>query len=298
MLGGFKKKQFIADVLLLMVVAIWGTTFPIMKIILVDIDPFYFIGLRFLIAFIFLYVIFKRKLKSVTWVRLKKGLILGNWLFAGYSFQIVGLQFTTASRSGFITGLSVVLVPLFVVLLLGEKPGVFNLMGIILATGGLFFLTEIGEKGISPGDFLTILCAISFAMQIVLLSKYVKGEDPVALTLIQLGVVSLGAFIVSIFRSGFILVGIQAGGVIIYTGLMATALAYLIQSYAQQFTSPIHAGLIFTMEPVFAAFFAFIILGETLNRGVILGGALIIAGMITAEMGQNIFEKRRNKISD
>lgn len=278
------KRQYRADLLLILVVAIWGSTFSIMKIILIDIDPYYFITLRFMVAFISLLLIFHNRLKYLTWSGLRKGFILGLWLLGGYAFQIVGLQYTTASRSGFITGLAVVLVPFLALVILKEVPGLMNWLGVLLAIAGLFLLTGTGGKAINYGDYLTLLCAVSFAMQIVLLSKYLKGEDPAVLTLVQMGVVAGGAFLITLFTSSFRPITVETAGVVVYTGLLATAFAFFIQSYAQQFTSPTHAGLIFTMEPIFGALFSFLILGELIGTGGIIGGLLIISGMLLAEL--------------
>lgn len=278
------KRQYRADLLLILVVAIWGSTFSIMKIILIDTDPYYFITLRFMVAFISLLLIFHNRLKYLTWSGLRKGFILGLWLLGGYAFQIVGLQYTTASRSGFITGLAVVLVPFLALVILKEVPGLMNWLGVLLAIAGLFLLTGTGGKAINYGDYLTLLCAVSFAMQIVLLSKYLKGEDPAVLTLVQMGVVAGGAFLITLFTSSFRPITVETAGVVVYTGLLATAFAFFIQSYAQQFTSPTHAGLIFTMEPIFGALFSFLILGELIGTGGIIGGLLIISGMLLAEL--------------
>lgn len=278
------KRQYRADLLLILVVAIWGSTFSIMKIILIDIDPYYFITLRFMVAFISLLLIFHNRLKYLTWSGLRKGFILGLWLLGGYAFQIVGLQYTTASRSGFITGLAVVLVPFLALVILKEVPGLMNWLGVLLAIAGLFLLTGTGGKAINYGDYLTLLCAVSFAMQIVLLSKYLKGEDPAVLTLVQMGVVAGGAFLITLFTSSFRPITVETAGVVVYTGLLATAFAFFIQSYAQQFTPPTHAGLIFTMEPIFGALFSFLILGELIGTGGVIGGLLIISGMLLAEL--------------
>lgn len=278
------KRQYRADLLLILVVAIWGSTFSIMKIILIDIDPYYFITLRFMVAFISLLLIFHNRLKYLTWSGLRKGFILGLWLLGGYAFQTVGLQYTTASRSGFITGLAVVLVPFLALVILKEVPGLMNWLGVLLAIAGLFLLTGTGGKAINYGDYLTLLCAVSFAMQIVLLSKYLKGEDPAVLTLVQMGVVAGGAFLITFFTSSFRPITVETAGVVVYTGLLATAFAFFIQSYAQQFIPPTHAGLIFTMEPIFGALFSFLILGELIGTGGIIGGLLIISGMLLAEL--------------
>ena len=141
------RKQYWADLLLLLVVIIWGSTFPVMKLVLVDLSPFYYILLRFTLAFSVLGALYYKRLQGISTQALKKGLILGCWLFSGYAFQIIGLQYTTASRSGFITGLAVIMVPFLAVVLLKEVLGFFNWLGVLLAVVGLFLLTEAGKTG-------------------------------------------------------------------------------------------------------------------------------------------------------
>lgn len=121
---------------------------------------------------------------------------------------------------------------------------------------GLLFMTGVGRAGIYPGDYLCLLCAISFALQIVLLSKYLSlGEEPILLTLVQMGVVAVGAGFFSLFTNSSYHLNLPTIGVLVYTGLLATAFAYLIQSYAQTFIPASRAGLIFAMEPVLGLFF-------------------------------------------
>ncbi|ACL69352.1 DMT family transporter [Halothermothrix orenii] len=281
-----KTRVIKADLLLLLVVTVWGTTFPVMKMILVDTDPFYFIALRFMVAFLALYLVFHKKVTrdDFSGETVRKGVILGLCLLAGYAFQIVGLQYTTASRSAFITGLSVVMVPLLSIMIIKQIPGPYTWTGVALATIGLYLLTGAGKIAVNLGDYLTFFCAVSFALQIVLLSKYLPGNKPVVLTLIQMAVVGGGSFLVSLFSNGITGVTGPALGVIIYTGLLATAMAYLIQSYAQQFTPPTHTGVIFTLEPVFGALFSYLILGEVMGFTGLFGGLLIVTGMLITEV--------------
>lgn len=282
--GTRNRSNLKADLLLLFVVAIWGSTFPIMKIILTGIDSFNFIALRFLLAFFMLAIIYRSEIQKINYPTLKRGALLGVFLSGGYIFQIVGLNYTTASRSGFITGLAVVLVPLLSIFILKEIPGLMNWVGVLLAIAGLYLLTGVSSAGVLPGDYLTLGAAFSFGMQIVLLSKYLKKDSPVVLTLIQLGVVAFGALLVSLLRGGFGPLNLPTVGVIVYTGIMATAFAYLVQGHAQQFTPPTHAALIFTMEPVFAALFSFLVLNELMGLSGIIGGIMIVLGMIAAEL--------------
>src|SRR6056297_2166921 len=280
-----KAKVIKADLSLLFIVIIWGTTFPLMKIALENVSPFHFISLRFIIAFIILTAILNTKLKNISYRTIKIGSFLGLWLFFGFAFQIYGLQFTTASRSGFITGLSVIIVPVLSIFILKDKPSLSSWMGVLLALVGMYFLTGFSEIGFNIGDLYTFFCAVSIAMQIVFLSKYIIKEDPLVITWLQITTVMVLGTIISFFESASGTLTINNYAVIIYTGIFATALAIFVQSRAQQFTTSTHAGLIFSLEPVFGAIFSFLILNERLSTMGMIGAVLIFSGIILSEIG-------------
>ena len=281
-----KLKMLKADLSLIFVVIIWGTTFPLMKIALGNVKPFYFLSLRFITAFIVLTLILNKRLKKLNLKSFKKGSFLGLWLFFGFAFQIYGLQFTTASRSGFITGLSVVIVPILAIFILKEKPTLSSWIGVLLALTGMYFLTGFTEAGFNLGDLLTFFCAVSIASQIVFLSKYIKDEDPLVITWLQITTVMVLSTVISFFEaSSGVTISANSIFVIVYTGIFASALAIFIQSRAQQFTTSTHVGLIFSLEPVFGAIFSFFILQEVLTTMGMIGGALIFTGIILSEIG-------------
>ena len=286
----FKKQDKLvtlkADLSLIFIVMIWGTTFPLMKIALGNVKPFYFISLRFITAFIVLTLILNKRLKKINFKTLKIGTFLGLWLFLGYAFQIYGLQFTTASRSGFITGLSVIVVPILSIFILKEIPSISSWIGVILALVGMYFLTGFTEAGFNYGDLLTFFCAVSIALQIVFLSKYIKNEDPLVITWLQITTVMVLGTVIAFFESpSNVAINSNSIAVIIYTGIFATALAIFVQSRAQQFTSSTHTGLIFSLEPVFGALFSFMILNERMQTMGMIGAALIFLGIVLSEVG-------------
>ncbi|MGM0445830.1 MAG: DMT family transporter [Bacillota bacterium] len=275
-----------ADLSLIFIVMIWGTTFPLMKIALGNVKPFYFISLRFITAFIVLTLILNKRLKKINLKTFKIGIFLGLWLFLGYAFQIYGLQFTTASRSGFITGLSVIVVPFLSIFILKEMPSLSSWIGVFLALVGMYFLTGFTEAGFNYGDLLTFFCAVSIALQIVFLSKYIKNEDPLVITWLQITTVMVLGTAISFFESSAsVPINSNSIAVIIYTGIFATALAIFVQSRAQQFTTSTHTGLIFSLEPVFGALFSFMILNERMQAMGIIGAGLIFLGIVLSELG-------------
>ncbi|HID87633.1 MAG TPA: DMT family transporter [Anaerolineae bacterium] len=284
-----QSRQLLADLALLLVALIWGSTFVLVKEAVSQARPFSFIALRFALATLTMILLFRRRLRALGRRELLAGALIGVFLTAGYGFQTVGLQYTTASKAGFITGLSVVIVPFAAWLILGRRPAPNALVGVILATIGLALLSlQVGESlTIERGDLLVLACAFSFALHIVTVGAFAPRMDPLALATAQIGVVALasGALALTVEGgwSGFSgLVWFAA----LFTGLLATSLAFAVQTIAQVFTTPTHTALIFATEPVFAVLFGALLAGERLTGRALLGCGLILAGMLVAELGR------------
>ena len=279
------KKQLWADGALLAVVIMWGYTFVAIKNALNEIEPFNFIMIRFIIAFAVLALIFYKRLLSAGRETYIAGFKVGIFLFLAYAFQTVGLKYTTASNAGFITGLSVVLVPVFSALILKSFPTLESTIGVILAMTGLFLLSWNDTAPFNQGDILVLFCAVSVAFHILSVGYYTRRTDSIALTVVQIGVVALfsiiGAFI---FEKPEIPSSPLVWEAIIVTAVFATVGAYLVQNIMQRFTSATHTALIFTGEPVFAGIFGFLLLGETLGRMAGIGCFLILCAMIISEL--------------
>lgn len=281
-----KRRRVVADGSLLFGVLIWGTTFAIMKDALESIVPLNFIFLRFSLAFLVLAGLNWRKLKSVTPNLLKLGLYLGLAMAGGYLFQVTGLTMTTASKAGFITGLSVVIVPLLATFYYGKLPPIPALVGVLLAALGLLLLSYDGQWRFNPGDLLVFFCALSFGLHIFLVGLFVRKEDPALLAMVQVGVVAVIAGILAGVRGDLhVQYAPKIWGGIIYMAVMATGFTTLIQNWAQQFTSSVRTAIIFSMEPVFALIFAYLLLGEPITLQSLWGGGLILFGMMMAELG-------------
>lgn len=284
-MGQMNKKQVKADLALLTVTAIWGVTFTVIKDALAGIGPYYFLGMRFSAAFFFLALIYWKRLKNADQKTLAAGLVIGLFLFAGYAFQTVGLKYTSASNAGFITGMAVVLVPLLCAAASRRLPGAAPATGVFSAALGLAALSLDGDMRINYGDTLVFLCAVSFALQIILVGRYAPKHDPVVLAIVQIGAVaaaSLGC--AAALEEMPAVLTREVWVAFLITALPATALAFLIQNTVQRFTSPTHTAIIFTMEPVFAAACAWLLGGEILTFKQWMGCALILAGMLVAEL--------------
>jgi drug/metabolite transporter (DMT)-like permease len=287
-----------ADSLLLLVAAIWGATFPIVKnatdLASGGVPTYWFLAARFSLAAVLLGILFRKRLSAApagTWAA---GALIGSFLFAGYAFQTFGLTYTTSSKAGFITGLSVVLVPILAVLWLRRRPLPGAWLGVVTATGGLALLSLDTNLLPTYGDMLVFFCAISFALHIVAVARYAGPHDPVALAVIQISAAAAFSWLMHLVEHGTLGPGVAAvqwwsgpANVVVawlITGLLATALAFLLQNVLQPHTSPTHTALIFAAEPVWAAIFSYLILGELLTRLGYLGAALIVIGMLLAEL--------------
>jgi len=221
-----------AEIYLLGIVIIWGSTFAIIKGILDQILPLTFLAYRFFLAAFVLYVIFWKRSKNINKTILQKGFIIGIFLFLGYAFQTVGLKYTTATKTGFITGLSVVLVPIISYLFIKEKINRNSIIGVIFAVIGLWFLNYGSSFSFNLGDFLVLLGAISFAMHIISVGLYTKKMDYVPLVVVQLATVFVLCLLMAIIFERPALHLSYSPNVwwsIVLTGVFATALAFYMQ---------------------------------------------------------------------
>jgi drug/metabolite transporter (DMT)-like permease len=301
------KKPIFADISLLFVTFIWGTTFVLVQNAIGLLEPFSFNGIRFLAAAImllFLLLIFERKqLLFLNIKMLASGAFIGFWLFLGYATQTIGLLYTTTSKAGFITGLSVIFVPLFSMFLLKQFPSRNAVIGVTIATFGLFLLTMTDVSSLNIGDGFVFICAISFALQIIFTGKFSSKYPTLLLTVIQISTVAILSIISALFfedwRKSFnpeILLSKDVIIALIITSIFATALAFLIQTNFQKYTTATRVALIFAMEPVFAAIAGYYWAAERLSYSALFGCLLIFAGMIFAELPANKFPiLKRNK---
>ena len=286
-----------ADLALLGVAAIWGATFVMVKDALGFAGPFAFLALRFGLAAVLLAPVLAwgpRRAAMAQPGLVRAGAVLGLLLCAGYMFQTAGLQFTTPARAAFITGLSVVIVPLLTAGVLRKRvrPGVW--LGVGLATVGLALL-PLGPEAFAGhsliqtttvlGDLLVLGCALVFGGHVFLAGEYAPRLDALSLTWVQLAVAAGLACTAAVALEH---PSIQQLGPALpaaaFTGIFATVIAFTIQLRAQRFTSATHTALIFSTEPVFGALFAFLLAGEVLAPAAIAGCGLILAGMLVAQL--------------
>jgi drug/metabolite transporter (DMT)-like permease len=273
-----KENKIFSSITLMVVAAIWGSAFLSMKGTLERLDVNSFLAWRFTIATLLLIAIRPSVLKKIDLPFLKKGVILGLFLSSGYIFQSFGLTLTTVSKTGFITGLYVVLTPIVAAVILRKNITLVEWFAVLVATIGLALLSFNGFK-FGIGEFLVLISALLFAFHIVGLGEWSKGLDTYALTVLQLGTCAVVTFLAS-FKSGF--KAPPDSGVwwsIIYTAIFATALAFIVQTWAQSFIAPSTVGVILAAEVVFAAGFGIWLLDEPVTLRIALGGLLVLASM-------------------
>jgi len=273
-----KESKVFSSIALMAVAAIWGSAFLSMKGTLERLDVNSFLTWRFVIATLLLIAIRPSVLKKIDLPFFKKGVILGLFLSSGYIFQSFGLTLTTVSNTGFITGLYVVLTPVVAAVILRKNITLVEWFAVLVATLGLGLLSFNGVK-FGIGEFLVLISALLFAFHIVGLGEWSKGLDTYALTVLQLGTCAVVTFLAS-FKSGF--KAPPDSGVwwsIIYTAIFATALAFIVQTWAQSFIAPSTVGVILAAEVVFAAGFGIWLLNEPVTLRIALGGLLVLASM-------------------
>lgn len=297
-----KTNRLIADSALLGIAFIWGITFVLIQNAISTLPPFSFIFVRFGLSVLFLMVFmcfthYKKNILSSIFEKnvLKAGSFLGLFLLLAYVFQTFSLLYTTSGKSGFLTGMSVAMVPIFSILILKTKPKPMALTGVFLAVVGLYLLSFVDLTSINIGDLLAFGCAICLGLQIVFTGKYTIKLPSLPLVTVQLATVTIfGGILAFIFEpwqkiiNPKILLQNDVAIALIVTSLFATSLAYLGQTYLQKHTTPTRVAIIFAMEPVAA------LLGDYWWNGIIpgitgfYGCALILLGMILAEVEVNL----------
>jgi drug/metabolite transporter (DMT)-like permease len=287
------SRRLIADLSLLAIAGFWGLTFPLGKIVLSVLPPFTYLAVRFTIGAVLLVVLLPPSRLAMPERQWRKALAVGMVFFFGYALQTVGLGLTTASKTAFITGLSTGIVPVISAAWVRRWPRPSVMVGIGAATVGLSLLTLNGSAQVNMGDLLVLGCAVCFALHIVLVGRLARSIDPVPFAAAQVLPVGLLSTVAAAAERPLLTVTAVTAplwGMIVFMAITATVFAMLIQTWAQRFTTPSHTGLMFTFEPVAAALAAFLILGEVLSGRQAIGAALILAGILIAELKQDARE--------
>jgi drug/metabolite transporter (DMT)-like permease len=275
----------VADLALVGVAAVWGLTFPRIKDAVDDFPVMTFLAYRFLAAGALVAIVATPRLTRMSPSGWGWGALMGLFLTAGYVFQTLGLERTSSSHAGFITGLFVVLTPLFGALFFRERIGNVTWLAVVLSTLGLFLLTGRGGSGSTfVGDALVFGCACSFAFHFLVTGRAVREHDVIALLAIQLTLCGIAALVAALATDGLeVPRGSDVWSALVVTALFASAVGFFIQTYAQRRSSPARTALILATEPAFAGLFSYLLKGETLSPAGWVGAGLIMAAIVAVE---------------
>lgn len=281
--------RYLAELALLLIAVIWGAAFVAQRTAMQHLGPFAFNGLRFLLAALVIWavVIAAGRLKRIGLREIVLGCLLGTVLFAGASLQQVGVVTTSAGKAGFITGLYIVLIPLFLRIFWRQKTSAYAWYGIVAAVSGLFLLSVGADFSLQRGDVWVTLCAIAFAWHMILTGRLVQNTDPWILAAIQFTVMAFASLVVAEIREPFTVNQVSlAWGEILYAGVLSAGVGYTGQTVAQKYTSSVITGIILSLESVFAALTGWLLLGEMFTSRQILGCVLMLIGTVLAQVSE------------
>ena len=268
---------------LVLVTAIWGVTFVQIKDALELYPLFAFLAVRFAIAVAVLAVPVAPRMRSLGRSGALAGVGLGGVLAAGYALQTAGLERTTVSAAGFVTGMYVVLTPVFGLVLFRIRPELAVWLGVALAVTGLALLSGVSAGSVT-GDLMVLAAAALYALQIALMERLAPRYDPLAFTTAEMGAAFVGFAVIALAAGQVELPrGATVWGALLVTGIFASAFGYLVQAWAQQRTSATRTALVFALEPVFAGIFGFALAGDRLGALGWTGCAVILCGIAVAE---------------
>ncbi len=278
---GIKMNRFKAAVLLITTTFFWGVTFTLVKQALEGVDVFVFLAQRFMLAFAIILPISYFRGKRLDARTLRQGCVMGMMLFGAYAFQTVALLYTTASNTGFLTGLNVIMVPLISSLILRHHISTAVKCAVALSVAGLFLLCGNGSWHFNLGDLLAAICAVCVSLHLIYTGEFARSSDYYWLTAVQLGVVALLSLIFALARHKAVFVWQpQLLATLLICSLIATVFAFLVQTSMQRYISHTNTALIFCTEPAFAALYAWVAIDERLGFYGMIGALLILAGMI------------------
>ncbi|WP_379148579.1 DMT family transporter [Paenibacillus sp. sgz500992] len=278
-------KPLKAELMLIVVTMFWGSSYIFMKMGLDTLGEFNLIALRFGLAFVLAAILFHKRLRRIDLRTLKYGALLGFLLLVVFTCITFGLKTTTTSNAGFLVALTVIFVPLIDVLVFRKRVAPPQIFGAVLAISGIGLLTLNSSLHVQPGDLLCILSAVFYAVQILVTGKAVKTCDSLNIGILQLGFAGGYALVLSaVFETPSLPSSMPGWIAILALGILCSACGFILQPVAQKYTTPTRTGLIFSLEPVFAAFFGFWFAGEQLSMQGYTGAALVLLGIVASEL--------------
>lgn len=280
-----RMKRKYANMMLVGVTVVWGGGFIATDGALESLSPFYIMMIRFLGAAILPIILSWKKLRELDSKIWFHGILTGIFLFLAFAFQTFGLQYSTPSKNAFLTATNVVFVPYLLWFIMRRRPEKKEIIASIMCIIGIALLTLKPDAAIfSLGDVLSLVCAVFFALHIIALERYSAHVDAICMTALQMITAGIISTICALcFEKAPITFPVAAMGNIAYLIFVSTLLAFLLQTYAQKFTTANSASLILSMEALFASIFSFFILHEVMSFPMIIGACLIFSSIIYIE---------------
>ena len=288
-----QKRGALAKAALLVATLIWGSTFIIFKDAMNGLPPLFILAFRYLVATVILSAVFFKKLRLINKTYLWQGAVLGVFLAAAYIFQTYGLQGTKKKKNAFLTAVYCVLVPFVSWAFFGGRPDRFNFLAAATCLAGIGFVSLDGDLSVMPGDWLTLVGGVFFALHIAFVARFNSDKDAVTLTLVQFftaGVIcGAGSLCFETLPSS---VPPAAWTEIIYLAVCGTAVAMLLQNVGQKYVSSSSAAIILSLEALFGVLFSVIFGYENLSVKLVIGFALIFFAIITSETKWKFVRRR------
>ena len=284
---------------LIFVTIIWGVAFVVVKNALDVIPAIYLVALRFTVATLGLCIIFAPRLKKLNKATLLHGLGIGLFLFLAYTFQTIGCKYTTAGKNAFLTTIYVIMVPFINWILTKKRPDIFSVVAAIMSVVGIGLLSLRGDFSMNIGDVLTLGCGLGFALQIVFIARWSQEDDPILLTIVQIGFTAIFSWILAPFIDGELPVeAIKNPEVIkgiLFLALFSTMLCFLLQNVCQKYLRPSTAALLMSFESVFGVLSGVIFLHEVMDLKGIIGCVLMFVAVVTSETKFSFITDRMHK---
>ena len=286
------NKERLGTIGIFLTALIWGYSFVAVKVVVQEIEPFYLVGFRNLAGGIFLSLIFFKRMKKITKRDILLSIPVGAALFLGFFLQTMSSKFITASKVAFFTGSYVIFIPFLAWVLYKKRPHIAAFIAAVITVIGLYLLTSFDGLGsIKAGDLFALLCAVVFAVHLILIDKmleYVDGIIMASLQLIIAGIISLSAGIITSTPFDINAVSRESIYSIIYLAIGATGIAYLLQTVSQKYVNPNKAGIILSLESFLGALGSIIFMKDPLTINFVIGGICMISAIFICEIGSTI----------
>jgi len=286
--------QLKVHLFLILTTVFWGGSFVFNKLGFREVPPLAFLAIRFALATAVMTLFCLPRLHRINWSIIVRGSVVGLALAATNISFVIGLEGTTATRAGFLNNLFVLFIPVLCFLIWRDRVSRWSTVGILLALFGIWQLAHGGPGGFSRGDLLSTVCALFIAIHIITVSKVLRDDDVYLISLVQFAVVAVaGGLLTLLFPPPPFRIGVLSGGALAYCAIFPTVVCFTLQNTWQRHTTPTHAGLIYTLDPVWSMLGGFLVLGERLSPGEWGGCLLIFAAVLLPLAVRLAWEKRR-----